>query len=106
MMKTYLHPDKNMQQSELLIALLAGTFIPKHYPGRIMKASFIVQPYPNKSTVKELALQTRLTEKQVILWFTHERCKSRKGKYRRTLSRGELICWKCQHYDYILVHMY
>ena len=39
----------------------------------ILERSFAVRPYPNKTALKELALQTELHEMQVNRWFQRKR---------------------------------
>lgn len=43
------------------------------YQRSILQRSFAVQRYPNKTVMKELALQTGLHEVQVLQWFVQNR---------------------------------
>ena len=72
----------NLQTFHIL-AIHTGTQKRRQFPNQqqktLLKATFIVQFSPNKSTYKELALQTGLTERQVSQWFSHARHNTRKG---------------------------
>ena len=46
----------------------------------VLEKSFIAQFYPNKTTTKELASQTGLSETKVRKWYEHTRFEVRKGK--------------------------
>ena len=39
----------------------------------ILRRSFAVHGYPNETSLKELALQTRLLESQVLRWFRQKK---------------------------------
>ena len=46
----------------------------------VLEASFMVQFFPNKTTLNRLALQTGLDVQQVYRWFNSKRFKTRKEK--------------------------
>ena len=71
---------------QILFAKRAGTFkqyvtLNKHQKS-ILEQSFEVQPYPNETTLKEIALQTGLRKRQVYGWFVRRRSEIRRGKFK------------------------
>ena len=46
----------------------------------VLQRSFAVHCYLNKTTLKELAMQTGLPRRQVSKWFSDERYKTKSGK--------------------------
>ena len=46
----------------------------------ILQRAFAVLRYPNRTTLKDLALQTGLKKAQVSTWFTRKRFAARGGK--------------------------
>ena len=55
------------------------------YQRSILEKSFAIFPYINRSTLKELAMQTGLEEKQVSSWFNYKRQKTKREKCKETL---------------------
>ena len=46
----------------------------------LLEKSFVVNCYPSKSTIQELALQTGMDKKRVRAWFGHQRLRTKNGK--------------------------
>ena len=71
----------------------------------VLEASFKVRFFLNKTTRKELALQTGLTKEQVSQWFSRTRYNAREGKYEPSLFLSEFFPWTIVWYYYIPKHV-
>ena len=57
-----------------------------------LETCFNVQPFQNKTTLKELELQTGLSGKRISQWFTRKRHQKRGGRCQGKQSTCECIC--------------
>ena len=58
-----------------------------------LETAFAVHPFPNITTIKELAFQTGLTMTKVHKWFANTRYKTRQGKFvgEQSIHVGECV---------------
>ena len=87
---------KDLYQNEALPSLHAGgpklrTQLKRNQTS-VLAASFMVKHFPNKTTVKELALQTGVREEQVSRWFRNARHRTRQRKCGGILSMCKFAC--------------
>ena len=77
--------------------LYADTYIRKPRLNKrqssVLETAFAVHPFPNKTALKEIALQTGLSMTRVYNWFSTTRKKTiaRRGKFVGAQSVGECI---------------
>ena len=62
------------------------------YQKSVLETAFAIYPYANKTTLKELALQTGISEKQVNVWFKNKRSLTKLRKSEGAPSFSEGIC--------------
>ena len=85
-----------MFQNEVVAVIHAGK---RKKPSRLddqqrsaLEASFNVQRFQNKTTLKELALQTGLSGKEISQWFSNKRHLKRKRRGQGKQTTCECIC--------------
>ena len=75
--------------------------IPNEQQKSLLETTFRVNYFPDKSTCKELALQTGLTERQVLQWFSRARYNAITGTSLRMRSICECIIEALFVTDYV-----
>ena len=71
------------------------------YEESVLATPFKVQMYPNKTTTKDPALQTQLSERQVYGWFINSRYNKERGIFELGLCLSEFIICKHLYYNCI-----
>ena len=56
----------------------------------VLETAFAIHPFPNQTTLKELALQTGLSMTRMYNWFKNTRKKTRQGRF-----VGEQLVGEC-----------
>ena len=56
-----------------------------------LEQAFAMHPYPNKSSIKKLANETKLSKKQIWKWFYVKRRKEKFKQCESTQFAGKLI---------------